>query len=69
MESGEVRERLAAQMPQEEKVRRADYVIDNSGSRADTVSQVNDLLFDLFPSGLPDPLRPAALPAGGTAIS
>lgn len=32
----EIRARLEAQMPQEEKVRRADFVIDNSGSREAT---------------------------------
>ena len=32
MTPDEIRRRLAAQMPQEEKIRRADYVIDNSGN-------------------------------------
>jgi dephospho-CoA kinase len=35
-----VRQRIAAQLPIEEKVRRADYVIDTSGSFADTDSAV-----------------------------
>lgn len=43
MSESEVRVRLAAQMPQEEKVRRADFVIDNSGSRADTEEAVTAL--------------------------
>jgi dephospho-CoA kinase len=34
------RERIAAQWPQAEKVARADYVIDNSGPRAETRRQV-----------------------------
>ena len=36
--------RLAAQMPQEEKVARADFVIDNSGSLAQTRQQVEAVL-------------------------
>lgn len=36
--------RMACQMPQEEKRRRADVVIDNSGSREDTIRQVDALL-------------------------
>jgi dephospho-CoA kinase len=37
----EVEQRLAAQMPLEEKVRRADYVVDTSGTPADTDQQVS----------------------------
>lgn len=40
----EIKERLQNQMPQEEKVRRADYIIDNSGSPEETRKQVEDLL-------------------------
>jgi dephospho-CoA kinase len=36
----EVERRMAAQMPDEEKARFADYVIDNSGSLAETEAQV-----------------------------
>jgi len=36
----EIERRLAAQMPQDEKIRRADFVIDNSGSRDETRRQV-----------------------------
>ncbi len=36
----EARRRMAAQSPQEEKVQRADVVIDNSGSLANTKAQV-----------------------------
>jgi len=39
----EARARIAAQMPQEEKVARADYVIDNSGSADETEAQVREL--------------------------
>jgi dephospho-CoA kinase len=39
----EARTRIAAQMPQEEKVARADYVIDNSGSPEETEAQVREL--------------------------
>jgi dephospho-CoA kinase len=35
--------RLAAQMPLEEKARRADLVIDTSGTRADTARQVDEI--------------------------
>lgn len=40
----EARARVEAQMPLDEKVRRADYVIDNSGSVADTLAQADDVL-------------------------
>jgi dephospho-CoA kinase len=40
----EARQRLSAQMPIEEKVRRADYVIDTAGSMADTNRQVAEIL-------------------------
>lgn len=40
----EVRERIAAQLPLEEKVRRADYVIDNGKSFSETRCQVEYLL-------------------------
>lgn len=69
MSPGEIRDRLAAQMPQEEKARRADFVIDNSGTREETATQVNALLSRLFPAGLPEPLRPATLPGGVPATS
>jgi dephospho-CoA kinase len=39
----EVERRQAAQVSDEEKVRAADYVIDNSGSRADTERQVDEV--------------------------
>jgi dephospho-CoA kinase len=40
----EARQRLAAQMPIEEKVRRATYVIRTDGSHADTDRQVAEIL-------------------------
>jgi dephospho-CoA kinase len=43
----EVERRLAAQMPDEEKARLADYVIDNSGSLAETERQVEKIFGDL----------------------
>jgi dephospho-CoA kinase len=43
----EARARIAAQMPQQEKVARADYVIDNSGSPAETEARVKDLFCHL----------------------
>lgn len=39
----EARLRLASQMPIEEKMRRADYVIDTSGTKADTDIRVRDV--------------------------
>ena len=43
----EMDRRMAAQMPDEEKVGRADYVIDNSGSLADTERQVDKIMQEL----------------------
>jgi dephospho-CoA kinase len=43
----EVKRRISAQMPDEEKVRRADFVIDNSGSLDDTKEQVKSLVEQL----------------------
>lgn len=40
----QVRRRLQAQMPQDEKIRRADFVIDNSGSPAETRKQVETIV-------------------------
>ena len=40
LDAGEIAARLAAQWPQAQKVARADYVIDNSGSRDETRRQV-----------------------------
>ena len=40
----EVRARMRAQMPEEEKVRLATHVIDNDGDRAATLAQVDGLL-------------------------
>jgi putative radical SAM enzyme (TIGR03279 family) len=50
----EARDRIAAQMPQEEKVARADYVIDNSGSPEETEAQVRNLFRRLMHSRSPD---------------
>ncbi|MFI5111664.1 MAG: dephospho-CoA kinase [Terriglobales bacterium] len=43
----EVERRQAAQRSDEEKIRAADYVIDNSGSRADTERQVDQVFCEL----------------------
>ncbi len=40
----EIQKRLQAQMPQEEKNRRAEHVIDNSGTRAETEKQIKTLV-------------------------
>lgn len=40
----QIQDRLAAQMPQDEKMARADYVIDNSGTLAATRLQVESLV-------------------------
>jgi len=42
--------RIAAQLPMQEKTRAADYVIDNSGTLADTTRQILALLARLRPS-------------------
>lgn len=47
MTRGEVQQRLAAQMPEAEKVRMADIVIDNSGSMGNTRDQVKMILGQL----------------------
>ncbi len=39
----EARQRLAAQLPIEEKVRRADYVIDTEGAMAHTAQRVREV--------------------------
>ncbi len=51
----DARARIAAQLPQEEKVARADFVIDNSGSLEATVSQAESLLGKLLPRVPPPP--------------
>jgi len=43
----EARRRIAAQLPDEEKVKVADYVIDNSGSRAATEQQLEKVFAEL----------------------
>ncbi len=43
----EVQRRMAAQMPEEEKAKLADYVIDNSGSRDDAAQQVSRIWHQL----------------------
>ncbi len=43
----EVTRRMAAQMPDEEKIKAADYVIDNSGSLDETAQQVRTIYAEL----------------------
>jgi dephospho-CoA kinase len=43
----EITRRMAAQLPDEDKIRAADYVIDNSGSLDDTEKQVRTIYDDL----------------------
>ncbi len=45
----EVQRRMAAQMPEEEKAKLADFVIDNSGSRDDAMQQVSRIWHQLRP--------------------
>ncbi len=52
----EIEKRLAAQLPQSEKARRAGQVIDNSGKPEETERQVNLLLEKMFPAGKPQTL-------------
>jgi len=42
-----VKKILDSQMPDEEKVKRADFIIDNSGSKEETMKQVRDILQSL----------------------
>lgn len=53
--SGEVaaQQRMAAQMPQQKKLARADFVIDNSGSIAETLKQIDLLWPQLVSKGQP----------------
>jgi dephospho-CoA kinase len=44
---GEVTRRMAAQLPDEEKIKAADYVIDNSGSLDETERQVKQIYAEL----------------------
>lgn len=46
----QIRARLTAQWPQEDKIRRADYVIDNSGDLDSTRRQVEQLVRHIFHS-------------------
>lgn len=50
------RARIAAQMPLTEKIRRADYLIDNSGTLPETEAQVRKLFAHLHPHVSPDPV-------------
>ena len=45
--------RIRSQLPLEEKQRLADYVIDNSGSRAETERQVREVVATLTPAAAP----------------
>lgn len=47
MDEAQARARVAAQMPVEEKRRRAEYVIDNSGSLADLEAEVDRVWADV----------------------
>jgi dephospho-CoA kinase len=53
----EVTRRMAAQLPDEEKIKAADYVVDNSGSLDETRRQVKKIYAQLLVwSGRPRPL-------------
>ena len=43
LDEAAARQRIAAQLPQQDKLARADYVIDNSGNEAETLRQVDEL--------------------------
>ena len=47
LSDAEIEQRIAAQMPLEEKVKRADHVIENDGDLADTKRQVEALFAEL----------------------
>jgi dephospho-CoA kinase len=47
MEESDVRSRIAAQLPLDERARYADVLLDNEGSREELASQVDGLWSDL----------------------
>jgi dephospho-CoA kinase len=51
LSDGEARQRVAAQLPIEDKIRRADYVIRTDGSLADTARQVKEVWTALSADG------------------
>lgn len=53
----EVERRQKAQLPDEEKIRAADYVIDNSGSREETERHVDSIFAELKQLAMHDPKR------------
>jgi dephospho-CoA kinase len=57
MTAEEVRARLATQMPQHEKNRRATFIVDNGSERYHTCIQVSQAMTSLFNGPLPPPLR------------
>jgi len=50
LDEGAAQQRMAAQMSQAEKERRADFIIDNSGTPAETLSQVEELWQQVVPA-------------------
>lgn len=58
LDEEQARARLDAQMPQAQKVARADYVIDNSGSRDETLRQARELFTELTRRPAPCPPVP-----------
>jgi len=58
MSAEQVAARLSAQLPQEEKNRRASFVVDNSGPLSHTCSQLAAILSRIFAGPLPSPLKP-----------
>lgn len=63
IDAAAARRRVAAQMPQEEKIVRADYVIDNSGDPQQTRAQVREL-FARLRAGPPGAGPPGTTPSG-----
>lgn len=53
LDEAQARDRLAAQMPLAEKLRRADYLIDNSGDLHETAAQVRQLFQHLTAPHVP----------------
>ncbi|MDD5174601.1 MAG: dephospho-CoA kinase [Candidatus Omnitrophota bacterium] len=47
MKTGDVRKRIAMQMPLNKKIRMADYIVDNNGTRKDTKKQVRKIWQEL----------------------
>jgi dephospho-CoA kinase len=63
----EAQQRIAAQLPSDEKAKRADYVIDTSGPKEDTFRQIDAIFDKIVEIVQPEPAEAAAAPADAEA--